>query len=90
MQTKSKIAVGLLCTWQILSIVSIANLNTRTIELQKAVVVQEAHNLYLKAGINTMRASNAGVSESELTLLKTEEDVALKDLNRKLAGDFSN
>ena len=90
MQTRSKIAIGLLCTWQFLSIVSIANLNTRTIDLQKAVVVQEAHNLYLKAGINTMRAADDGVPPVELNKLEAEEELAYKNLNRKLAGDFSN
>ena len=90
MQTKSKIAVGLLCLWQFLSIVSIANLNTRTIELQQSVVVLVAHTRYLKAGINTMRAADAGVPQVELNRLKAEEELALKDLNRKLAGDFSN
>jgi len=90
MQTKSKIAVGLLCLWQFLSIVSIANLNTRTIELQNTLITQYAHSLYLKAGINTMRAADAGVPQVELNKLEAEEELALKDLNRKLAGDFSN
>jgi len=90
MQTKNKIAVGLLCFWQFLSVLSIANLNSRTIELEKDMSIQVAHSLFLKAALNRTIASNSGASEAELNKLKAEEDEAYKELSKKIGFGLSN
>jgi len=77
---RNKILLGSFLVWQFITLVSIAGLNGRVIQLQKDVDIASDHGLYLKAVIDYNAAMANKASDSELQILDAKQQSAHEKL----------